>query len=124
MPATYYRGISCILGFLACYSYLPLIKHLSLRLVLWQSGTIPWNYARFLNYCTERLLLQRIGGAIASCTSCCNTTLPRWIWSEGIGSLYLASLKESRQHNIHLSSEITPQFSPARIINIRTTTAI
>ena len=62
MPATYYRGISCIFGFLACYSYLPLIKHLSLRLVLWQSGTIPWNYARFLNYCTERLLLQRIGG--------------------------------------------------------------
>jgi DNA polymerase III delta prime subunit len=62
MPATYYRGITCILGFLACYCYLPLIKHLSLRLVLWQSGTIPWNYARFLNYCTERLLLQRIGG--------------------------------------------------------------
>ena len=62
MPTTYYRGISCVLGFLACYSYLPLIKHLSLRLVLWQSGTIPWNYACFLNYCTERLLLQRIGG--------------------------------------------------------------
>jgi DNA polymerase III delta prime subunit len=62
MPTTYYRGISCVLGFLACYCYLPLIKHLSLRLVLWQSSTIPWNYARFLNYCTERLLLQRIGG--------------------------------------------------------------
>jgi amino acid transporter len=62
MPAMYYGGISFVLGFLACYSYLPLIKHLSLRLVLWQSGTIPWNYACFLNYCTERLLLQRIGG--------------------------------------------------------------
>ncbi|MGB5962724.1 MAG: NACHT domain-containing protein [Coleofasciculaceae cyanobacterium] len=62
MPTTYYRGILCILGFLACYSYLPLIKHLSLRLVLWQSETAPWNYARFLNYCTERLLLQRVGG--------------------------------------------------------------
>jgi hypothetical protein len=58
MPATYYRGISCILGLVACFSYLSLIKHLSLRLVLWQSGTIPWNYARFLNYCTERRLLQ------------------------------------------------------------------
>ena len=62
MAATYYRGISCILGLVACFSYLPLIKHLSLRLVLWQSGTIPWNYARFLNYCTERRLLLGIGG--------------------------------------------------------------
>jgi hypothetical protein len=62
MAATYYRSISCILGLVACFSYLPLIKHLSLRLVLWQSGTIPWNYARFLNYCTERRLLQGIGG--------------------------------------------------------------
>jgi DNA polymerase III delta prime subunit len=62
MPGTYYRGISCVLGFLSCYSYLPLIKHLSLRLVLWQSDTLPWNYPRFLNYCTERLILQRVGG--------------------------------------------------------------
>ncbi|MEA5508769.1 hypothetical protein VB715_03245 [Crocosphaera sp. UHCC 0190] len=22
----------------------------------------PWNYARFLDYCTEQLLLQRVGG--------------------------------------------------------------
>ncbi|RUS93602.1 hypothetical protein DSM106972_095920 [Dulcicalothrix desertica PCC 7102] len=26
------------------------------------SGYIPWNYARFLDYCTERLFLQRVGG--------------------------------------------------------------
>ncbi|MFM7577808.1 MAG: hypothetical protein ACKO5Q_12815, partial [Microcystaceae cyanobacterium] len=38
------------------------IEHLSLRLVLWQSGTIPWNFARFLNYCVERRLLLRVGG--------------------------------------------------------------
>ena len=38
------------------------IRHLSLRLVLWQSGTIPWNFARFLNYCVERRLLLRVGG--------------------------------------------------------------
>jgi len=23
---------------------------------------MPWNYARFLNFCTEKLLLQRVGG--------------------------------------------------------------
>ncbi|MEQ9481050.1 NACHT domain-containing protein [Coleofasciculus sp. F4-SAH-05] len=61
-PATYYRFISCILGFLACLSYLPLLKHLSLRLVLWHSGAIPWNYAHFLDYAADRIFLQKVGG--------------------------------------------------------------
>jgi hypothetical protein len=43
-------------GGLAC------IQHVALRFVLTRSNSTPWNYARFLNYCTERLLLQRIGG--------------------------------------------------------------
>ena len=38
------------------------IQHFALRLVLYRSGCIPWNYARFLDYCTERSLLQRVGG--------------------------------------------------------------
>jgi tetrahydromethanopterin S-methyltransferase subunit B len=38
------------------------MQHFSLRFVLWQSGTIPWNLARFLNYCVERRLLLRVGG--------------------------------------------------------------
>ncbi len=41
---------------------LPAIKHFSLRVVLWFSGYIPWNYARFLDYATNRLFLQRVGG--------------------------------------------------------------
>ncbi|MEP0916941.1 hypothetical protein NC981_08925 [Leptolyngbya sp. DQ-M1] len=43
-------------GGLAC------IQHFSLRLVLFFNRSIPWNYARFLNYTTERMFLQRIGG--------------------------------------------------------------
>jgi hypothetical protein len=43
-------------GGLAC------VQHLCLRFVLWQSGVAPWNLARFLNYCVERKLLQRVGG--------------------------------------------------------------
>ncbi len=39
----------------------PAIKHLVLRIILWCSGYIPWNYARFLDYCTNRLFLQRVG---------------------------------------------------------------
>jgi hypothetical protein len=38
------------------------IQHIALRLVLWKSGYAPPRYDRLLDYCTERLLLQRIGG--------------------------------------------------------------
>ncbi|MFM9264813.1 tetratricopeptide repeat protein, partial [Tychonema sp. BBK16] len=38
------------------------IQHFTLRLCLSGAGSIPWNYACFLNYATERLLLQRVGG--------------------------------------------------------------
>ena len=37
------------------------IKHFTLRLILYRNGYIPWNYARFLDYCTERMFLQRVG---------------------------------------------------------------
>jgi hypothetical protein len=52
--------IAIILGFVmgggkAC------LQHLSLRIVLWQSG-LPWNFKQFLNYCVERRLLLRVGG--------------------------------------------------------------
>jgi serine/threonine protein kinase len=38
------------------------IKHLILRIILCYKGYIPWNYARFLNYATERIFLQKVGG--------------------------------------------------------------
>jgi hypothetical protein len=38
------------------------IRHFFLRLILSLRGYTPWNYARFLNYATDRLLLQRVGG--------------------------------------------------------------
>ncbi|MGK7940273.1 MAG: NACHT domain-containing NTPase [Crocosphaera sp.] len=38
------------------------LQHFSLRLVLTFKGYTPWNYARFLDYCTEQSLLQRVGG--------------------------------------------------------------
>jgi Effector-associated domain 10/NACHT domain len=44
-------------GGLAC------VQHLSTRLLLWQRGIIPWNFAHFLNYCVERRLLLRVGGS-------------------------------------------------------------
>ncbi len=41
---------------------IPVIKHFILRVILWSTGYIPWNYAKFLDYCTDRLFLQRVGG--------------------------------------------------------------
>jgi hypothetical protein len=43
-------------GGLAC------IQHFVLRLLLNQSGAIPWNYAKFLDYATELGFLKREGG--------------------------------------------------------------
>jgi hypothetical protein len=37
-------------------------KHLIIRLLLYYSGYIPWNYARFLDWATERIFLQKVGG--------------------------------------------------------------
>lgn len=49
-------GLGTITGGIAC------IQHLILRLVLCVHRDIPWNYAKFLNYASERLFMQRIGG--------------------------------------------------------------
>lgn len=38
------------------------LRHFSLRWMLYRMGYIPWNYARFLNYATGRLFLQKVGG--------------------------------------------------------------
>ena len=42
--------------------FLPVTSHFSLRLTLYWFGYAPWNYARFLDYATDRLFLQRVGG--------------------------------------------------------------
>ena len=38
------------------------IKHFNLRRILYRKGRIPWNYARFLDYATDRLLMKKVGG--------------------------------------------------------------
>lgn len=53
-------GLGVLTG-LACGG-IPCIQHLALRLILFLQGSIPWNYARFLDYASDRLFLQKIGG--------------------------------------------------------------
>ncbi|NEU71984.1 hypothetical protein PI95_005180 [Hassallia byssoidea VB512170] len=38
------------------------IRHFTLRFLLWRKGNIPWNYVRFLDYATDRIFLQKVGG--------------------------------------------------------------
>ena len=41
---------------------LAAIEHFALRITLWLFGYSPWNYSKFLRYCTDRGFLQRVGG--------------------------------------------------------------
>lgn len=55
----------CLLAISAAFlraGGLAVVQHFSLRFVLACSGTFPFFCVPFLNYCTERRLLQRIGG--------------------------------------------------------------
>ncbi len=38
------------------------IQHFTLRQVLHKKGRIPWNYAKFLDFASDRLLMKKIGG--------------------------------------------------------------
>ncbi|NET29406.1 AAA-like domain-containing protein [Okeania sp. SIO1I7] len=38
------------------------VKHFILRIILYINNYIPWNYTRFLNYATQLIFLQKVGG--------------------------------------------------------------
>lgn len=44
------------------YGGFDVIQHVLLRVVLWRSNHIPWNYAHFLDYCADKIFLHRAGG--------------------------------------------------------------
>ncbi|NEN97546.1 MAG: NACHT domain-containing protein [Moorea sp. SIO3I7] len=53
-------GMAILMGFLVAGT--PVIQHFVLRFILWGSGSIPWDYAHFLSYATERRLIKQVGG--------------------------------------------------------------
>ena len=52
-------GLALIFGIAETRAF---IEHFVLRLILCWNGYAPWNYARFLDYATKQLLMQRVGG--------------------------------------------------------------
>ncbi|NEP13180.1 MAG: protein kinase [Symploca sp. SIO2C1] len=59
---TFFWGIIGLAFGLALGGGEACFKHFILRIILYCSGSIPWNYAHFLNYATERIFLQKVGG--------------------------------------------------------------
>ena len=37
-------------------------EHFTLRQILYRKGRIPWNYAKFLDFAADRLLIKKVGG--------------------------------------------------------------
>ena len=38
------------------------LKHYLLRILLYRSRYMPWNYVHFLDYAAERIFLRKVGG--------------------------------------------------------------
>jgi serine/threonine protein kinase len=59
------------------------VQHVVLRLQLWCDRRVPFNYARFLDYAAERILLRKVGGG--------------YIFIHRLLLEYFASLEEEKQ---------------------------
>ena len=44
------------------FAFSTFVQHLGLRIILVLTKNSPWNYANFLDYATERLFMQKVGG--------------------------------------------------------------
>nr|WP_277879171.1 NACHT domain-containing protein [Leptolyngbya sp. FACHB-711] len=55
-------GLIFVLLFGLKYGGVACIQHFILRQMLYQKGRIPWNYAKFLDFASDRLLMKKIGG--------------------------------------------------------------
>ena len=62
MPLGLLYGLISALFFGLKYGGVACIQHFTLRQMLHKKGRIPWNYAHFLDYATDRLFLQKVGG--------------------------------------------------------------
>ena len=55
-------GIVFAVDFALIYGGIAWIEHYLLRWYLWRADFLPWNVVAFLNYASERILLNKIGG--------------------------------------------------------------
>jgi len=55
-------GLPVMLFFGLLFGGRAAVRHFILRFLLYRSGYMPWNYARFLDYAAERIFLRKVGG--------------------------------------------------------------
>jgi hypothetical protein len=61
-PALAIVALALLLGFLTGGLW-PVVQHFILRLILRQSGILPWDTVRFLDDAADRIFLRKVGGA-------------------------------------------------------------
>jgi hypothetical protein len=79
-------------------------QHDFIRLLLWQTGSLPWNAVRFLDYAAERIFLQKPGVGISSLIPSLWSTCAHHPWkqpteswnAEGVSYLAIPFPKMSR----------------------------
>jgi DNA polymerase III delta prime subunit len=55
-------GLIFALRFGTIYGGIASLEHFVLRWYLWRAGSLPWNYATFLDEAAEHILLRKVGG--------------------------------------------------------------
>jgi DNA polymerase III delta prime subunit len=55
-------GLTIGLAFAMFFGLLAVLRHAVLRAMLYRNGSVPLNYARFLDYAAERIFLRKVGG--------------------------------------------------------------
>jgi hypothetical protein len=58
----YLIGLAISIGLAFDYGGKACLQHFVLRLFLCITGSIPWNYAKFLDWASDKLFLQKVGG--------------------------------------------------------------
>ncbi len=56
-------GLALGMAFGLFFGGFAVLRHGLLRLMLWLSGAMPWNYARFLDFACDLIFMRRVGGS-------------------------------------------------------------
>jgi hypothetical protein len=92
------NGAIPALAFGLSYGGAAYVQHFVLRFLLWCTSSVPWNYPRFLDYATERILLRKVGGG--------------YIFIHRLLLEYFASLEEKQNPHKPDSYEYKPASQP------------
>jgi hypothetical protein len=62
IPSGIYTGLMIGLAAGTAHGFNDLVKHITLRFLLWRENGVPLNYAKLLDAAADAMLLQKVGG--------------------------------------------------------------